>query len=463
MKISESVAVAVLSSLSCADMAQAMDAEGSVPPFEDLAGPERWFDGPDAAQPGTDRGFPDVATREDGQRIHVWNATGGGITEDIFVRLWNADGSPATNPQVVNTTIASIQRFPRLAVSADGSFVVIFQSWEPIAARGVERIVVRSQAYDANGSPVGVERQLSTLATNTATNVYADVAALRTAGGGSAGYAVVWKSATSAGPDTNGSIQGCLLSSTGVPGAQFQVNSTNGSAQNWSSVTELTDGGFLAVWVDVNDVWGRRFNAAGAPVTSDFQITTFVDAGTEVTDAAIGWDGSVLIVWEDRGDNAGTSTEIRGRLYDADLVAQGDDFRINNVTDDTQFDPRIGDLGPRGFLVVWASDVPSGTDAIASIEARLVTGSDTFEGGQVQLNLWENNTQQTPGAHGWYGRMTSSWDTLTWDGDPPPTSGSDDFIVGRDIEACIFCDDFDWFDAAGAGNLWRWSAVTGAP
>lgn len=439
------------------------------PPFPDNAGPEQWIDGGDPVQPGTQRTFPDVAVDNDARRIHVWTASGGSLSNnEIFFRFWSAEGAPAGDPVMVNTTTDERQQRPRVAVSADGSFLVIYQSFEQTPG-GVDRIVVRSQAYTAAGTPVGTEQLLSTTLTLDATDVSADVAALRADAGGPGGYAVVWESGQSTGGDPNDSIEGCLVSPTGVPGPQFQLNSIGGSNHYHSSVTELTDGGFLAVWSESDDVWGRRFDASGVPVGNDFQVSTFAGANAQETDAAIGWDGEIFVVWADNGDDAGTSTEIRGRLFDADLSPLGPDFRINQITDDTQSDPRIADYGQVGFMVAWHSDVASGDDLGDSIEARVVSGVNAFDHDgdgaddpQEQLNLWDNdNNQQLPGAHGWYGRLATNWRTLSWDGTPHPSNTGDDFIVGRDIEQCLFCDDFDWFDPGGNGNLWRWSSATG--
>ena len=183
-------------------------------------------------------------------------------------------------------------------------------------------------------------------------------------------------------------------------------------------------------------------------------------------DAAIGWNGNVLVVWADSGDDVGTGTEVRGRLFDADLAPLGPDFRINTVTDNAQTHPRIADYGPVGFLVVWGSSVSSGADLGVSIEARVVTGSNAFDHDgdgiddpQVQYNTWDNdNNQQFPGAHGWYGRLAADWRSLTWDGVPHPANTNNAFVIGRDIEHCVFCDDFEWFNPAGPGSLWRWSS-----
>ena len=101
-----------------------------------------------------------------------------------------------------------------------------------------------------------------------------------------------------------------------------------------------------------------------------------------------------------------------------------------------------------------------------SIEARVVTGPNAFDHDgdgiddpQVQYNTWDNdNNQQFPGAHGWYGRLAADWRSLTWDGLPHPANTNKTFIISRDIEHCVFCDDFEWFNPAGPGSLWRWSS-----
>ncbi len=424
-----------------------------LPPFPDIAGPELWIDGPDAVQPGTGRSNPDVAVDESGRRIHVWDVggVGGFSAPEIFVRQWDAEGNPLDDPQMVNTTTDDIQKYPRVAMSADGTFLVIFQSWEMGPA---ERIVVRSQAYDAAGNKVGTEQRLSTVLTNTATNVYADVAALRETDGSAGGYVVVWRSANSSGSDTNASIEGCLVSAAGVPSAQFQVNSTGPPSQNIPSVTELPDGGFFAIWLADQEIWGRRFNAAGGPIGNDFKVSSSFVSQKEENDVALGWDGVVAAVWSDAEDDGGTNgKEIRARLFDSDLNPLGSDFRVNTVIDGGQEDPRLADYGPMGFLVVWYSAVASGADLGGSIEARLVTGSNQFDGPQAQFNVWDNDKSQSfPGAHGWYGRLSASWRTLTWDGTPKPDVINDDFIIGRDVEYCLFCDDFEW------GGEWRWSS-----
>ena len=193
-------------------------------------GPEKWVDGPENVQVGNSRSFPDVGVANSGMRIHVWSEGGinGSSAGEIILRRWDAEGNPLEDPKQVNTTTDDIQRHARVAVSADGSFLVIFQSWEEGPA---ERIVIRSRAYGSNGNPLGPEQKVSTNITKSATDVSADVAALRASGGGAGGIAVVWHTLDSVGSDTGVAIAVCMFSTSGVPGAEFQVYSTDGGGQ----------------------------------------------------------------------------------------------------------------------------------------------------------------------------------------------------------------------------------------
>ncbi len=413
------------------------DPDGSARPGND----EIWVDGPDPVQPGVGSDRPDAAVDNSGRLIFVWDSfsAAGGDRNDVFVRRFDTDGNALGDPIFVNTLVDDDQSFPRVAVAADGSFLVIWQSDEPDGA--VDRKWVRSQAFNANANPVGSEQLLSTLPTSEPTDVNADVAALR--GGG---YVVVWRSRNSPGPDPNYSIQGRRVGANGTPqGGQFQVNSTIDFTENYPAVTQLADGGFLAVWSGP-EVHGRRFNASGNPVGNDFQINTLT-AGTEAeVDAAVGWEGDVIVVWKDTEGN-GSDREIRGRVYNHNLAPLGPDFRINTVTDGQQENVRAGDNANGGFFIAWDSDVSGGGDAgTDSIQARVVTGSNEFAGPQFQLNVWTSGDQQRPGVAGWYGRVAAAWRS------PSNPDTSQAVITGQTSVHCdVFCDDFEW------GSLWRWT------
>ena len=86
-------------------------------------------------------------------------------------------------------------------------------------------------------------------------------------------------------------------------------------------------------------------------------------------------------------------------------------------------------------------------DSNLSVQARLITGQNTFDGPQFQYNVYIGGRQHVPAVSGWYGRVGSAFRS---DGND---DNNNDVITGRQIEYCIFCDDFEW------GSEWRWPSV----
>lgn len=403
-------------------------------PVGESAG-EIWVNGPD--QPGSDPNQPDADVDSTGRSIFVWDTTAESANrKDIYLRVFPADGSDPTDPVQVNTYVDDAQHSPKIAINTDGSFLVVWLSQErPIPDQSHTRAVVRSQAFDINGNPTGNEQLLSTLKPELTTDNKVDVDALP-----SGEYIVVWRSSRTPEPgDSSTSIQGRRIGANGVPLAgQFQVNSTMTSAsERWPSVTSLADGGFLVVWT-VPEVHGRRFAADFTPVGDDFQINTFTTGTESKTVVDRNGDGRVLVAWQD-AEESGDGTEIRGRLFNPELVQQGPDFRINTLMMDDQLEPEVADYGLGGFFVVWENWAVTSNDLEPrSIEGRIVTGSNQFGSPQFTVNSWTEGSQHFPGMGGRNGRIAVGWHSKS----NPETSIS--VIQGQFWSICgIFCDGFE--------------------
>lgn len=402
-------------------------------------GVEFWVDGPADVIQGGDRNFPDVAVDPEGRSIYVWQDSGTIDTAtsrtEIFLRRFDAVGNALADPVIVNTLTDDDQTNPRIAVSANGSFLVIWQSDEPDPDAGANRRWVRGQAFDANAQPTGAEQLYTSVSTGAITDRHADVAALE--GGG---YVVVWAQESTIAPDTGRSIRARLILANGEPnGSAFIVNSATSASEFLPAVTELDDGGFFAAWRSDSDLNGRRFDAAGMPAGDEFQINT-QDLGTaQDADLTRGPDGRILVVWED-GETAGDGAEIRGRLFSPTLGSLGSDFRINTVTEEGQNDPRAAAYDDLGFLVIWQSDTSAGADLDSSIEGRMVTGVNQFSTPQFLLN------KHTPGGQA-FPAVGSFGDSLSVAYTGPTSTfeaSTDDAIVGQSWSTCgIFCDRFE--------------------
>ena len=396
-------------------------------------GIEIWVDGPEEVQPSFNRNWPDAAVDPQGRSIFVWVESIN--LQDIYMRRFDVSGNALEDPIAVNTLVLDDQYNPRLAVSNDGSFLVIWESDEPDPdADGAGRIWIRGQAYDANAQPNGGERLISAISTGAVTQRYADVAALT--GGG---YVVVWNQESAIAPDTGRNIQARLVSADGAPnGDAFLANSSIGNSEFYNAVTELDDGGFFAVWRRGSDLWGRQFSSTGVPADDDFKIDTFSPGSIVDPDVVRGADGRVLVVWED-GEESGDGNEIRGRMYSPTLNPLGDDFRINVLTESSQTEVRAGSYGKYGFLVAWQSPVSAGDDSDMSIEGRMVTGANTFGGPQFTINKFTPSAQTSPGVGGMGDAVAVAWSSVGGN-----VEDDDDVITAQGWSVCgIFCDSFE--------------------
>ena len=396
--------------------------------------PEVWVDGPADVKLGGDPRTPDAAVDFRGRKIFVWSESMGISSQEIALRIFDEENSSLVDPVQVNTLTLNTQDLPRVAVQADGSFLVIWQSAEPPNPEdNFERKLVRSRAYNADGSTNGGEQLFSTLQSLQAGDISADVAALT--GGG---YVVVWQSSQSNGTDSGISIQGRLVNADGTPnGSQFQVNSTLSEREEDCSVTGMTDGGFFVAW-SRPEIHGRRFQANATPVGDDIQVSTLaLNVLRDETKVATADDGRMMVVWTDV-DELENSTEIRGRILSSTASPLGSDFRINSLITETQDWPGVGGFG-NNFFVVWASDTSTGDDIEpSSIEGRIVSQVNQFVTPQFQVNQWTEDTQSFPGISGYQGRIAVGWRSQS---NPDSTQN---VIQGLGWKICgIFCDGFE--------------------
>ncbi len=217
--------------------------------------------------------------------------------------------------------------------------------------------------------------------------------------------------------DTSAGVaRGRLFDQSGNPlGAQFTI-STSGTGDNRILLERLSDGGFIAVWTQRqnNDstlpttLYGRRFDAAGAPLGDQFVINAAVADGQSVTGLAPTGDGGFLVTFETQSgtqarlfDAAGTpvtaALAVPGVASEVALVPIGDGrFVAAGSGTSTGFaivDGRLGNFdGDEGDNLLVGSNVRASTVNGFGGNDRFFGGAqdDTFVGG-------EGSDQFTPG------------------------------------------------------------------
>src|SRR5438552_1465007 len=121
-------------------------------------------------------------------------------------------------------------------------------------------------------------------------------------------------------------------------GPEFRVNTTTANDELGASIAFDADGDFVIAWEnryqDGRD-WGifaQRYNAAGVAQGGEFLVNTTTAGDQRNSAVASDAHGDFVVAWASY-DQDGSGYGVYARHYDAAGVAQGDEFRVNTVTD----------------------------------------------------------------------------------------------------------------------------------
>jgi hypothetical protein len=178
-------------------------------------------------------------------------------------------------------------------------------------------------------------------------------------------FVVAWDSD---GQDGSGyGIFGQRFSAAGAPlGAEFQVNTFTTGNQVAPYVASDDGGNFVVIWMSRgqggDDVFGRRFSAAGAPLGAEFQVNTFT-ATFVFSPPAIASDasGNFVVVWSSLGQD-GSDWGVFGRRFSATGTPRGAEFRVNASTTDAQVGLYVASDASGNFVAAWQSPGQDGSD-----------------------------------------------------------------------------------------------------
>jgi hypothetical protein len=115
----------------------------------------------------------------------------------------------------------------------------------------------------------------------------------------------------------------------GPAGSEFQVNTRTTGTQRSPSVGMDADGDFVVVWQsfgeDAAATWGafgRRFNSAGTPLATPFQVNSFTASHQYYPHVALDADGDFVVVWTSYLQD-GFYGGVFGRLFSSSSAPLG--------------------------------------------------------------------------------------------------------------------------------------------
>jgi hypothetical protein len=242
-----------------------------------------------------DQRHSSIAMEANGDFVITWTSMETGAA-DIYARRFSADGTPLGNQFRVNTRTTGSQDESKVAMDADGDFVVTWtDNGQDSSSYGIY-----AQRYDSAGNAVGSEFKVNTYTTNQQRRPYVAM-------DDNGGFVITWSGSTQDFGSSWG-VFGQRYDLNGLPqGTEFLVNDTIAGNQQFSPVGMDASGNFVVAWTsdtDVNGSYGvyaKQFAAIpnNAPTVTNVnkaiaEDTPLTFAATDFTAAFSDPDGSSL-------------------------------------------------------------------------------------------------------------------------------------------------------------------------
>lgn len=268
----------------------------------------------------------DVTALAGGGFVVTWINGQISSTREVRAQVFEADGSRIGGEISVNTATAGYQQIADTAALPDGGFVVVWQDRSKGvggAAGDSSEDAIKAQVFTSQGVPVGGE-----ILVNTATASYQQSprVAVLADGGFVVTWSDLSDGVGGAGGDTEfGAVKAQVFSGSGARiGGEFRVNVTTAGGQSGSEVIGTADGGFTITWADSSagsyQSMMRSFELAGDVIHGS--SGNDVLAGTALNDTFHGLAGNDVV---DGGDGRDVLV-VSGVPSQHRLLPDGDGF-----------------------------------------------------------------------------------------------------------------------------------------
>ena len=315
---------------------------------------------------------PDAAMYETGAFIVAWHGPGL-AEEDIYARRFDPDAEPTAEEFRINSLTENSQRYPRVALSKTGAFVVV---WETEISQGEEITwAAAGRLYDANGAPVGNEFYPSQVAgcryPDAAMDAYGN-------------FVVVWMQEGG----TN-SVLARLYEPPGTPITDaFLVSSASFGSQTRPAVAMQNDGRFVVTWdghpqlASMDNIHARWHNSDGTALSEEFTVNTTAERSQQNPRISMTEQGEFVIVWHSETGSEVNAKDVYARQYNASCMPVGDETRLNSFAPDEQKYPAVAVSRSAKYVAAWQSYGQDGSQygIFATSSARICPADFSDDG-----------------------------------------------------------------------------------
>ncbi|MFK7855487.1 MAG: DUF4347 domain-containing protein, partial [Granulosicoccus sp.] len=318
--------------------------------------------------------WPNVAMTADGNIVVSWGDQRSGLYE-VYMRMYDIDGNALTGETQVSTIVGS-QDASSIDVAADGSFVVVFldstntdiymQRYDSAGvAQGVNTIVNSTTASDQTHPDVAVADDGSYVVTWMSVNQD---------GSGSGIYAQRF--------NASGIAQGSefrINQFTVYDQAYATVDSDVAGNFVVSWMTGAQDG-------SGNGIYARLYNAAGIAQTNEFLVNTTTAGEQGSPNINLNDTGDFIVTWHDANALDGSGFGIFAQQFDRAGNQIGNQIQINTTTLGDQRDATVAFSGSKAVMV-WSGNGTGDTDGVfaqrfnVKVALTDILATTTIEGG----------------------------------------------------------------------------------
>jgi hypothetical protein len=343
---------------------------------------------------------PTTTELADGGWVVTWWGEGTGDSTGIFQQRFAANGDAVGPETLVNSYTTNDQVYPSTAALSDGGWVVTW--WH--SGTGVDDIGIFQQRYSANGDMLGSETLVNSYTTGSQ-------AYPQTTGLADGGWLVTW---IGEGTDDSGGIFQQRYAANGhTVGSETLVNSYTTGSQTLTTATKLIDGGWVVTWQgegtgDSDGIFQQRYAANGDAVGSETLVNSYTNNAQEYATIADLADGGWVVTW--RGEGPGDNFGIFQQRYGANGDAIGSEALVNTFTTNSQDSSSATGLADGGWVVTWWGEGPG--DSYGVFQQRYAADGDAV-GGQTLVNSYTTGGQSNPTTTALSG---GGW-VVTWNGE----------------------------------------------
>jgi hypothetical protein len=371
---------------------------------------------------------PSIAMDNDGDFVVTWQSRyQDGSMYGIYAQRYNKKGIQVGSEFRVNTFTTNFQKNARVAMDADGDFVI---TWNSNYKTGDQFLGVNAQRYNSSGNPVGSEFRVNTRTTNS--QYFPDVAM-----DADGDFVIAWQSAAQDG-SSGDSVYAQRYFSDGTPnGGEFRVNTNITSVQSHPSVAMDSGGDIVITWQSYHTgdyaIYGQRYFSNGGANGGEFRINTFNTDRQVNSSVSMDNQGDFVVTWQSKQDN-GTGTGnlsaygIYAQRYNRSGGAVGGEFQVNTHTTNMQSHPKVAMDSNGDFVVSWGSYwQDGGSDGIyaqrydsngGTLGSEFRVNTMTYDNQSAQSMamddsgnfaiIWDSRLQDPSGSMGVYGQRYSS-------------------------------------------------------